>query len=125
MGSRLQLICYGHDDMLLYTRKCILQSDFSVEICTGLARLGECLRQGPVRVIVICHSVPDQECEVAIEMARATWPGIKVLALREGIPETCSLHADKTMENLEGPPALLYKVHSLLGTASAGNATHG
>jgi hypothetical protein len=111
--------------MLLYTRKCILQSDFSVEICTGLARLGECLRQGPVRVVVICHSVPDQECEAVIEMARATWPGIKILTLREGVEETCSLHADKTMESLEGPPALLYKVHSLLGTAAAGNATYG
>jgi hypothetical protein len=110
--------------MLLYTRKCILQNDFSVEICDGLARLGECLREGPVRVVVICHSVPDQECEAAIEMARAAWPGIKILTLREGDHEECSLHADKSMESLEGPPALLYKVHSLLGTASAGSARY-
>jgi hypothetical protein len=110
--------------MLLYTRKCILESDFSVEICSGLAGLGEHLRQGPVRVVVVCHSVPDQECEAAIQMSRAAWPGIKILTLREGDHEECSLHADKTMESLEGPPALLYKVHSLLGTASAGNASY-
>ncbi|HEY1963555.1 MAG TPA: hypothetical protein VGG59_01425 [Acidobacteriaceae bacterium] len=110
--------------MLLYTRKCILEGDFSVEVCSGLAQLGEFLRNGPVRIVVLCHSVPDQECEAAIQMARATWPGVKILTLREGDHEECSLHADKTMESLEGPPALLYKVHSLLGTASAGSASY-
>jgi hypothetical protein len=110
--------------MLLYTRKCILESDFSVETCSGLGRLGECLRADPVRVVVICHSVPDRECEAAIEMARAAWPGIKILTLREGEHEECSLHADKSMQNLEGPPALLYKVHSLMGTAFAGSARY-
>ena len=110
--------------MLLYTRKCILESDFSVETCSGLARLGECLRAAPVRVVVICHSIPDQECEAAIQMARAAWSGIKILTLREGDHEECSLHADKSMESLEGPPALLHKVHALLGTASAENASY-
>ena len=123
--SRARLVCYGHDDMLLYTRQCILSRDFSVEICSGLARLGECLREGPVRVVVICHSVPDRECEVAIEMSRAAWPGIKILTLREGDPGVCSLHADKSMENLEGPPALLYKVHSMLGSLSAESQSQG
>jgi len=124
-ASQTRLICYGHDDMLLYTRKCILSRDFSVEICSGLARLGECLRQGPVRVVVICHSVPDQECEVAIEMSRAAWPGIKILTLREGEQGVCSLRADKSMESLEGPPALLYKVHSMLGSAAAESPRQG
>lgn len=123
--ARPRLICYGHDDMLLYTRKCILSRDFSVEICSGLARLGECLREGPVRVVVICHSVPDQECAVAIEMSRAAWPGIKILTLREGDQGLCSLHADISMENLEGPPALLFKVHSMLGGVSAESPSQG
>src|ERR1700747_2018487 len=101
--SRPRLICYGHDNMLLYTRKCILDGDFSVEICSGLSRLGECLREGPVRAMVVCHSVPDQECEAAMEMARVAWPGVKILALREGDHGECSLHSDKTMESLEGP----------------------
>jgi hypothetical protein len=118
-SRRPRLLCYGHDDMLLYTRKCILEDDFSVEICRGLVQLADCLRRGPVRIVVLCHSVPDQECEAAIEIARAAWPGVKILTLREGDQgEECSLHADKTMASLEGPPVLLYKVHSMLGSAS-------
>jgi hypothetical protein len=111
--------------MLLYTRKCILERDYSVEICSGLARLGAILRQGPVHVVVLCHSVPDAECEKVMELSRAAWPAVKILVLQEGAQGECSLHSDKTMESLEGPPALLYKIHSMLGTAAAGNAAHG
>jgi hypothetical protein len=122
---RPRLLCYGHDEMLLYTRKCILERDYSVAICGGLARLGEILRQGPVHVVVLCHSVSDAECEKVMELSRAAWPTVKILVLQVGGHEECSLHSDKTMESLEGPPALLYKVHSMLGTASAGNAARG
>jgi hypothetical protein len=111
--------------MLLYTRKCILERDYSVEICSGLARLGAILRQGPVHVVVLCHSVPDAECEKVMELSRAAWPAVKILVLQEGAQGECSLHSDKTMESLEGPPALLGKIHSMLGTAAGGNAAHG
>jgi hypothetical protein len=119
------LLCYGHDEMLLYTRKCILEREYSVKLCRGLARLGEILREGPVDVLVLCHSVSDAECEKVIELSRAVWPKMKVLALREGAATDCGLHSDRTMESLEGPPALLFKIHSMLSSASAENATLG
>src|SRR3954469_14092979 len=103
-SNRPRLICYGHDDMLIYTRKCILERDFAVELCRGLAGLKELLAQGPVQVVVLCHSVPQWECDEAIELSRAAWPEVKVLTLQEGITGECTLHADRTMESLEGPP---------------------
>jgi hypothetical protein len=108
--------------MLLFTRKCILERDFSAEICSGLARLEEMLAQGPVEIVVVCHSVPDRECDQVIELSRAAWPEVKILALQEATHGDCSLHSDGTMENLEGPPALLHEVHALLRTAAAENA---
>jgi hypothetical protein len=104
--------------MLLFTRKCILERDFSAEICSGLTRLEEMLAQGPVEIVVVCHSVPDGECDQVIELSRAAWPEVKILATHGD----CSLHSDGTMENLEGPPALLHEVHTLLRTAAAENA---
>jgi hypothetical protein len=109
--------------MLLFTRKCILERDFFAEICTGLGRLGEMLAQGPVQIVVVCHSVPDRECEQAIELSRAAWPEVKILVLQEGANGECSLHSDGTMEHLEGPPALLHEVHALLGIAATQRAT--
>jgi hypothetical protein len=124
-AARHRQVCYGHDDMLLYTRKCILEREFSVEICCGIARLGGILAEGPVHVVVLCHSVPDWECEEVIELSRAVCPGVKILTLQEGDRGECSLHSDRTMEGLEGPPALLGKVHSMLGMASAEGAARG
>jgi hypothetical protein len=109
--------------MLLFTRKCILDKEFAVEICGGLARLGEMLSQGPVHLVVLCQSVPDWECDAVIELSRAAWPEVKTLALREAMPGECSAHSDGTVEGLEGPPALLHAVHALLGIAAAKNAT--
>jgi hypothetical protein len=72
-----------------------------------------------VLAVVLCHSISDQECDEVIALSRAAWPGVKTLALQEGIPGECSIHADQTMENLEGPPVLLYKVRSMLGVGPA------
>ena len=108
--------------MLLFTRKRILDKEFAAEICDGLTRLGEMLPQGPVHLVVLCQSVPGWECDAVIELSRAAWPEVKILVLQEGSQGECSLHSDRTMESLEGPPALLHEVHALLKTAVAENA---
>jgi hypothetical protein len=126
MKSRgLRVLCYGHDDMLLFTREKILESHFSTQTCGSLARLGEMLVKGPVHLVVVCQSVPDWECDAVIDLSRAAWPEVKILALHEGVQGECTVHSDTTMENLEGPPALLHKVHTALGMASAGNVALG
>jgi hypothetical protein len=108
--------------MLLFTRKCILDAEFSVEICSELARLTKLLASDPVQVMVLCHSVPESECEEVIKMSRAAWPGVKILTLQESDLGECALHSDKTMECLDGPPALLHEVHALLRIAATQNA---
>lgn len=108
--------------MLLYTRKCILEREFAAEICCSVVRLGEILAQGPVQAVVVCHSVPDWECDEVIDLSRAAWPEVKVLILQEGITGECSPYGDRTMESLEGPPVLLHKLHSMLGVGPANAA---
>jgi hypothetical protein len=111
--------------MLLFTRKLILDKEFVVESCSKLVALTEILDRGPLDLILLCQSVPDEECEEVIERARVASPAVKVLVLHETTPGSCSLHSDATMDSLEGPPALLQEIHALLGIAAqnaAGNA---
>jgi hypothetical protein len=118
-----RLLCYGHDEMLLYTRKLILDKEFVVERCSKVMELTEILARGPLDLILMCQSVPDAECEEVIERARAASPAVKTLLLQENSEGSCSWHSDATMEGLEGPPALLHEIHALLGIAAAQNAT--
>jgi DNA-binding response OmpR family regulator len=112
-----RLLCYGHDEVLLYTRKKILERDFYVETARTLNDLEDVLARGSVQVAVVCHSVPDAECQEMIERLRVESPEVKVLVLQATSPETCSEHSDRTMESLQGPPALLSEVHELMEEA--------
>jgi hypothetical protein len=119
---RPRLLCYGHDEMLLYTRGQILGREFLVERCHTLTGLKQVLSRGPLDLVLLCHSVPDAECEEVIETVRAESPGVKVLVMHEATPGACSMHSDASIKNLEGPPALLHEIHALLGTAAAQGA---
>lgn len=114
MSAPARLICYGHEDLLLFTRKKILEREFSVEICTNIAELKPILSRGPVDVAVLCHSVPEDECQEVVLRLRAHSPNVKVLVLYEAVPEICTDASDKTMECLEGPSTLLRDVRALL-----------
>ena len=118
-----RVLCYRHNEMLLYTRKRILDREFVVEGCDALAELTEILSRDPLDLVLICQSVPDAECEEVIDMVRAASPEVKVLVLQAGHPGSCSMHSDAAMENLEGPPALLEEIRGMLGIA-APQSTH-
>jgi hypothetical protein len=109
--------------MLLYTRKRILEPEFHVDRCGEVACLAEILAQGPLDLLLLCQSVPDAECEEVIEMVREASPDVKVLVLEAGHPGSCSVHSDASIQNLDGPPALLHEIHALLGTASSQRAS--
>lgn len=115
-----RLLCYGHDDLLLFTRKKILEREFSVEICTHISGLELILSQGPVDVAVLCHSVPDEECHEVLLRVRERSPSVKVLVLYESVPQICTGDSDKTMESLEGPHMLIQDVQALMAEAANG-----
>jgi hypothetical protein len=121
-ARRPRVVCYGHEEMLLYTRKLILDKEFLVDRCEDIACLTGILSRGTLDLVLICQSVPGAECEEVIEMVRAASPETKVLVLQAGHPASCSLHSDAAMEGLDGPPALLHEIHALLGTAAGQSA---
>jgi hypothetical protein len=114
-SGRPRVVCYGHEEMLLHTRKLILEREFLTERCETLAGLTEILSRGHLDLVMICQSVSDAECEEVIEMVRAASPEAKVLVMQAGHPASCSVHSDAAMGNLEGPRALLEEIRGILG----------
>lgn len=114
MSSLPRLLCYGHDDLLLFTRCKILEREFFVETCSQISGLEPILARGPVDVAVICHSVPDAECQEVMHSLHEHSPAVKVLVLYETVPEVCTEKSDKTMESLDGPSTLLEDVRALM-----------
>jgi DNA-binding response OmpR family regulator len=119
------LLSYGHDEMLLFTRKRILEREYWVATCDRLCDLEEVLAKGPFQLALLCQSVPDAECKEVIRRVRAAWPEVKVLVLRESMVGVCSMRSDHTMDSLEGPPALLHEIRVLLEIAAAESAASG
>jgi hypothetical protein len=111
--------------MLLYTREQILSREFLVERCNTLGGLAEVLSRGPLDLVLLCQSVPDWECEEVIAKVRAVSAETKVLTLHESFPGVCAMHSDATIENLDGPPALLNEIHALLGITAGQNEIAG
>jgi DNA-binding NtrC family response regulator len=109
-----RLLCYGHYELLLYTRKKILEREVFVETCTQISELPAILSRGPVEIVMICHSVPDEECHEVLHCVRAYCPEVKVLVLHGTATETCTEDSDKTMGSLEGPTMLLNDVRALM-----------
>ncbi len=123
MASALpRLLCYGHDDMLLFTRKKILEREFVVDVCARISGLDAILSKGRVDIAVLCHSVPDAECQEVMHRLREHSPGVKVLVLYEALTEICSTRSDEAMDNLEGPSSLLHKIHELMEELAHENA---
>jgi DNA-binding NtrC family response regulator len=118
-----RLLSYGHDEMLLFTRRRILEREYWVEACDRLCDLEEVLAKGPFQLALLCQSVPDAECQEIMQRVRAAWPEIKVLVLRESIVGVrTTTRCDHTMDSLEGPPALLHEIHVLLEIAATESA---
>lgn len=120
-----RLLSYGHDEMLLFTRKRILEREYWVETCDDLCDLEEVLAKGPFQLALLCQSVPDAECQDVTQRLRAAWPEIKVLILRESIVGVRTARCDHMMDSLEGPPALLHEIHLLLEIAATESAASG
>ena len=120
-----RLLSYGHDEMLLFTRKRILEREYWVETCDSLCDLEEVLAKGPFQLALLCQSVPDAECQEVMQRLRAAWPEIKILVLRESIVGVRTTRSERTMDSLEGPTALLHEIHVLLEVAAAESAASG
>lgn len=67
----------------------------------------------PVDLVVLCHSLSADECDLSSSIVRNRWPHAKILALSVE-RSSCWKFADRTVRGLDGPTILLQSIDNLL-----------
>ena len=79
-----RIMLYGRDSTLLWTRQMLLeQAQFEVCTTTEPAELHCALSSTPIQLLVLCHSIPEDEREAIRSLVHASNPGVKILVLDE------------------------------------------
>lgn len=82
MAKRLEILCYGHDQSLLDTRRMILQSSFRVETASSLSEIAHLGATMDIALVVLCHTVPEEEARRVMQITGALWPKSGVLSVQ-------------------------------------------
>ncbi len=86
-----RLVCFGHDEMLLVTRKLILDKLTRVEVVSNFDALTLLVGNGSLDLVVLCHTLKPEERERAIKLLAQRSPSTKIVCL---VPVTDTLYGD-------------------------------
>jgi DNA-binding response OmpR family regulator len=125
------ILFYGHDELLLMTRRRILEgAGFRADVTSEVKEIPRLVRKLPADLVVLCHSLSRTECVVAGLVARNHRPEVRMLLLaadgffRERDRERDSLMsevADDILTLSLEPERLVAKVRSMLKERPQGN----
>ena len=101
------LLCLSEDPALLETRSRVLATRYSVVPVSSLGELEALPVSSAFQILVICHSVPKTECEMAIRVSHARWPDIKVVSMTRSEHDEPTCEENATVASSRGPLALL------------------
>jgi DNA-binding response OmpR family regulator len=114
------VIFYGHDELLLMTRRRILEgAGFRADVTSEVKEIPRLVRELPADLVVLCHSLSRMECVVAGIVARNHRPQVQMLLMAsDGFfrerDTSMSEVADDTLALSLEPERLVAKVRSML-----------
>ena len=115
--SQPSILVYGRDARLLETRRWVLEQETSrVWTAVTLSQFDLLESDDPIDLLILCHSLSTEDCEPAIALATARWPGIKILALFAGM-KGCHPGSFAGAEDAARGPAHLLKAVAQLVAA--------
>ncbi|HEX4156156.1 MAG TPA: hypothetical protein VHY48_11130 [Acidobacteriaceae bacterium] len=109
------VLIFGHDTTLLGTRALILGRDgFQVLTTTDAAETNHILARQSVDLLILCHTLSEQERRTALALARAAHPPLRALALVANATRYTAEGPEVTLSTLDGPRTFLAAVHELI-----------
>ena len=108
------ILMYGRDSDLLKTRRWVLEAcGYHVWTEDDLTEIPPSLAALSFDLLIICHSVPAEDCEIILELATLHWPAIKTLILRAGVSGCHTQFLSNVFEIAEGPAKLVSTVNKI------------
>ena len=114
MHSPASVLILSRDPHLLRTRVLLLEREgYRVLSADSPSDLDSIEPIAPMDLLVLCHTLSNQEQDKAIKVANSKWPGVRTLAL---LDETGSAPAvaNRTFHAMDGPGKFLQAVDRLV-----------
>lgn len=115
MNSHARVLVVSRDEMLLRTRQMILGAFFQVQGAGRFTEARALIRGGSFDLIVLCHSLTEDECKQLADLIRQQNPHPQILAMSASSRATPRLWADKQLGVDAGPYGLVKKCAEMLG----------
>jgi DNA-binding response OmpR family regulator len=115
MNSHARILVVGRDEMLLRTREMILGAFFAVQGAGRFTEARALLTKDYFDLIVLCHSLTEDECERLAGMARDHTHRPLILAMSASSRGNIKPWADKQLGVDAGPYGLVKKCAEMVG----------
>jgi len=115
MNSQARVLVVSRDEMLLRSREMILGAFFAVRGAGRFIEARTLLTSNTFDLVVLCHSLPTDECERLALMAHERASRCQVLAMCASSRGNIKPWADKQLGVDAGPYGLLKKCAEMLG----------
>jgi hypothetical protein len=115
-ASPLSILLCGQDAHLLETRKWVLQSrGYTVATVSHTADINLFPSAPSFALLILCHSLSDEEAESATALASIRWPAIRSLVLIADRSRSPSGLLGQLLHTMGGPQNLLSQVSDIIG----------
>jgi len=115
MNSHARILVVSRDEMLLRTREMILGAFFAVQGAGRFTEASALLTKSYFDLVVLCHSLTEDECERLARMARNHSHRPLILAMSASSHGLAKPWADKQLGVDSGPYGLVKKCAEMLG----------
>ena len=117
MKNHSAILLYGHEEMLLWTRRLVLEwAGYEVSVAQELRQAFQLLDREDVGLILLCYSLSRAECAELIATSGSEVPTLLMTECGEMGNRDCDMRevADTCFDSILGPEALVRKVDAIL-----------
>ena len=114
MTSSSRILIFGHDSVLLETRRLVLlHSGFDVTVALDVQKTADLLATRSFDLFILCHSLSVKDCESALALAHSLDSGMKTMILDTALTGCAGTAEDVVLGPFIRPQTLIDTVNQL------------